>query len=85
MDYKCFCDPSERLKCLICHEVAREPKQHEDCGKIFCSECIEKNGNNPCPNCRSTSHRYFLDKRGKEHPTRNYIHVSDFFFFSVVE
>ena len=43
-DYKFLAEPDDGLKCLICHEVARDPKQHEDCGKLFCEKCIEKYG-----------------------------------------
>ena len=65
LEYGLLAEPSDRLRCLICLEVAREPKQHENCGKIFCSECIAKNRDGPCPNCRGTDQKYFLDKRGK--------------------
>ena len=63
-DYKFVSPPDDNLKCVICLEVAQDPKQHEDCGKLFCSECIEKNGRKPCPNCRAVNSRYFKDKRG---------------------
>jgi len=56
-------EPDDSLKCQICLEVASEPMQHE-CGRLFCKECIEKNGNNPCPNCRQECPQYFLDIRG---------------------
>ena len=48
-EYKFITELSDRFKCLICFEIVRDPKQHEGCGKIFCSECIEKCKNNPCP------------------------------------
>jgi len=78
MDYEFTSDPSERLKCLICLGVAIKPKQHEDCGKLFCSGCLDKIGNTPCPNCRSSSNKYFLDKRGKEHQTRTLVYPTLF-------
>ena len=56
-------EPDDSLKCLICLEVASEPFQHS-CGRLFCKDCIEMNGNNPCPNCREERPQYFPDKRG---------------------
>ena len=63
-EYKFLTEPSDWFKCSICFEIARDPKQHEGCGKIFCSECIEKCMNKPCPNCRGENPKYFTDKRG---------------------
>ena len=61
-----YADPPEDLKCLICLEVARDPMQHEACGKLFCKECIERNGmENPCPNCRISEPKFFMDNRSK--------------------
>jgi len=60
-----FVSPHEHLKCLICLDVASNPKQHEECGKLFCAGCIERNGKRPCPNCRSKNPKYFKDKRGE--------------------
>ena len=57
--------PDDSLKCSICLEVAVAPKQEEECGKLFCSECIEKNGSKPCPTCRTVSPKYFKDKKSK--------------------
>ena len=53
------------LICSICLDLASHPKQCEDCGKLFCSECIEKNGRKPCPNCRKENPRYFKDVKSK--------------------
>ena len=58
-------EPSDSLKCLICLDVAREARQHEVCGKLFCNECIEKNLGQPCPNCRAPNPKYFSDKKSK--------------------
>ena len=58
-------EPSESLKCSICLEVAREPRQEEICGKLFCRECIEKNGSGPCPTCRAVQPKFFNDKRSE--------------------
>lgn len=65
IDYKFISLPDDNLKCVICLEIAREAKQHEDCGKLFCRECIEKNGNRPCPNCRAEEPHYFKDTKSK--------------------
>ncbi len=64
-------DPPDDLKCLICLCVARDPRQHpgdddNDCGKIFCLECITKYQRNKttCPNCRQNL-TIFKDARSK--------------------
>ena len=47
----CFVgEPEDGLKCLICLEVAEEPRQHEKCGRLFCKECLDRHGKDkPCP------------------------------------
>ncbi len=66
IEYKFITEPDDGLKCLICHEVARDPKQHEDCGKLFCGKCIEKYGDTkPCPYCRMEQPKYFKDNRSE--------------------
>ena len=64
--YKFVSEPDDALKCLICHELARDPLQHEDCGKLFCKECLEEyyGRNRPCPNCR-TSSQYYKDNKSE--------------------
>ena len=57
--------PDANLFCAICLELACQPKQCEDCGKLFCSECIMKNGRKPCPHCRTGNPRYFKDVKSK--------------------
>ena len=57
-------EPDDSLRCLICLEVAIDPVQHM-CGRLFCKECIEQCGDNPCPNCREEDPQYFPDTRGK--------------------
>ena len=65
-DLKFLTEPDDGLKCLICLGVAREPLQHEACGKLFCKECLEKHGRHkPCPNCRQEDSHYYEDKRSK--------------------
>ncbi len=63
--YRFINEPSDALRCQICLEVAREPVQHENCGKLFCQECIEKHGKKrSCPSCQNGS-RYFLDRKSR--------------------
>ena len=64
-DYEFVTEPDDSLICSICLEVAKEPKQEVVCGKLFCNECVEKNGNNPCPSCKTKQPQYFNDKRSK--------------------
>ena len=65
-DCQFLSEPDDALKCLICLSVARDPRQHEECGKLFCSECIEKYGMyKPCPNCKKTGAHFYKDHRGK--------------------
>ena len=63
--YNFISEPEDCLLCAICLELASQPKQCEDCGKLFCSECIEKNGRKPCPSCRTDDPRYFKDAKSK--------------------
>ena len=64
-DYNFLSEPDVSLKCLICLAVARDPRQHEECGKLFCSECIEKYGTDkPCPNCKKAGAHFYKDHRG---------------------
>ena len=44
MSTKLNYEPDDELKCVICLEVAREPFQHEECGKLLCKECLEEYG-----------------------------------------
>ena len=60
-NYNFIVEPDDSLLCSICLDLASHPKQCEDCGKLFCSRCIEKNGRKPCPNCRANTPRYFKD------------------------
>ena len=64
-DYNFIGEPDDDLKCLICLEVARDPWQHGECGRIFCEECLEEYGkDNVCPLC-SEQPQYFKDNRSK--------------------
>ena len=58
-------EPDDALKCLICLEVAKEPRQHEKCGRLFCKKCLYEYGKvKPCPSCRDVQPQYFMDARG---------------------
>lgn len=57
--------PNESLFCGLCFDIASQPKQCKNCGKLFCNECIEKNGQKPCPNCRTREFGYSQDVRSK--------------------
>ena len=66
--YKFTSEPDDALKCMICLSVAKDPWQHghEECGRLFCKECIDKNGEDkPCPNCGMEQPQYFPDSRSK--------------------
>ena len=64
--YNFVSEPDDDLKCLICLGIARDPLQHEECGKLFCKVCLEKYGKNkPCPNCRAKQSHYYADKRSR--------------------
>lgn len=48
----------DSFDCMICCEVAMDPRECENCGKIFCRNCIDdwmkKSPTVPCPNrCKS--------------------------------
>ena len=65
-EFRFLSEPDEDLKCVICFEVAKDPLQHEECGKLFCKECLEKYGRyQPCPNCRTGQSNYYSDNRSK--------------------
>lgn len=66
-DLYCFVTPpDDDLLCLICLRVAREPMQHEQCGKLFCRECILRHGEDrPCPNCPVRGSRFYQDGKSK--------------------
>ena len=58
-----FVDPPDSLTCLICHHVAKDPRQVECCGKVFCRSCIIM-VKETCPSCRAPSLKVFSDIRG---------------------
>ena len=69
--YECnfVSEPDDALKCLICLEVARDPWQHGECGRLFCQNCLNKlkrgNKEKPCPNCRMEQPKYLKDVKSK--------------------
>ena len=63
--YQYVGEPPSDLECVICLEVAEDPRQHEKCGRLICKECLEKLGEGkPCPNCRMDP-KYFKDSKSK--------------------
>ncbi len=46
--------PPDELTCLICHFVARDPRQIQCCAKLYCRICLDqvKHHSNQCPTCR---------------------------------
>jgi hypothetical protein len=60
-------EPDDDLQCSICLDVAKDPVQHEECGKLFCKECIDRRGkDNPCPNCNTRKSKFYQDKISKK-------------------
>ena len=60
LQYSFVSEPDENLKCCICLEVARYPKQEEEGGKLFCNDCLEEyelktKGSLSCPHCKDSS------------------------------
>ena len=67
VEYKFVSEPDDALKCLICLDVARDPLQHEECGKLFCKECLEKYGKDkPCANCKRANSHFYKDNRSEK-------------------
>ena len=71
----CFViEPDAELKCAICLCVAKDPLQHQECGKLFCKECIEKHGEDePCPHCKMQSSQYHQDHNSEYIQTCRYL------------
>ena len=63
--YNFLFQPEEELICVICVEVAEEPWQHADCGRLLCSNCLRTLGDNPCPYCEKQKPLFFPDNQGK--------------------
>lgn len=63
--YNFISEPNDALKCLICLQVAEEPWQHGECGKLFCKGCLDKQSGKPCPNCKCKKPQYLADGKSK--------------------
>ena len=46
--------PGDDLECIICHQLAYEPRQTSCCGHTVCCGCADqwRGNNNSCPQCR---------------------------------
>ena len=61
--YHFIAEPDSALQCVICLDVAEDPRQHEECGRLLRTGCLEKYGRDkPCPNCRREQPQYIKDK-----------------------
>ena len=66
LEYSYVSEPDADLQCAICLGLVKDPLQHEECGKLFCEECIKKHGKDkPCPHCRTQGSKFYQDKRGE--------------------
>ena len=64
--YNFVSKPDHALNCLICLEVADDPWQHCECGRLLCKKCLLKYGKEkPCPNCRNAHPQYFPDNKSE--------------------
>jgi hypothetical protein len=65
--FKFIANPDGTLQCVIClADAAKDPWQHDKCGKLFCKKCLETNGRHKaCPHCRREQSVYFEDSRSK--------------------
>lgn len=60
--YKFLSEPAQKLKCVLCFEVAEEPLQHKACGKLVCKKCMEVHGRRkPCPGCNESKPQFYFD------------------------
>ena len=52
-DYQFVEEPPRGLRCVICQDIARQPQQHGECGKLFCMSCLNQHTQSSakCPNC----------------------------------
>ena len=64
--YQYVGEPGRGLECVICLEVAEDPWQHGQCGRLLCKECLDKLGKDtPCPNCREENPQFFQDNKSE--------------------
>lgn len=68
-DYQ-FLDSSlaRDYECMICHYVAKDPRQAQCCGATFCRSCILRSRCTltECPNCRAPSFILIQDKAQRQ-------------------
>lgn len=70
-DYDFVDQKLEKLTCIICIKVVRDPHLTGCCGQIFCASCLshwtEKAKKPNCPHCRAGGDEFhhILDKRAK--------------------
>ena len=65
VDYQFITELDDEHKCVICLGLAKDPFQHEECGKLLCKECLEEYGRDkPCPHCRTDS-QYYKDNKSE--------------------
>ena len=65
-DFRFLSEPPDALKCPICLGIAMEPRQHGECGRLFCKKCIEDYGRSkPCPYCKRSEPKYFEDTKSR--------------------
>lgn len=55
-------------ECMICHYVARDPRQAQCCGATYCRSCIAHSRHtlSECPNCRAPSFILIQDKAQRQ-------------------
>ena len=58
-------EAEDDLSCTVCLEVPKEPWQHGKCGMLLCKKCLDKLGNQPCPNCGMEKPQFFENNRSK--------------------
>lgn len=71
-DYSFIGNVPDRLLCLICQKVMRDPTLVVCCGKKFCKSCLQAFLNTQsrpsCPNCQATENELFkflyVDEKG---------------------
>ena len=54
------------LTCAICSAVATDPMKHEACQKLFCTECLERHGEDkPSAYCKIEGGTYYPNYESK--------------------
>ena len=64
--YNYVTEPDDGFKCVLCLQVARDPLQHKECGRLICKECLQEHGEDKhCPNCKTGESKYYQDRRSE--------------------